>query len=629
MAQELKMIHADSFTPPPEWALMERFLIDAMNDAAPRFVERYTHPDGTLAWRDEWPGMDGSDDAYESFFNFPLLYALGGDERLHRIARREWDAVTRQFTAYGQVYHEFDAYYDWMHHGESSISFYFFGLADPTIHKDVARTLRFAGMYMDEDPEAKNYDPERKLIRSPITGSKGPRFENSAEDWVTHRPILADYPAPFEDIPGVTTEVADWNDDAVFVKILKLMNERMMRGDVPLNLTGTSLITHAYLYTGEEKYRRWVLDYVEAWMERTRDNGGIIPDNVGLSGKTGECMDGKWWGGYYGWRWPHGFAHIIEPLTMAASNAMLLTGDAGYLELPRSQLDRIMDLGEVKDGQLVVPNFHGDRGWYGERPLDPTCAIHLWFMSMAKEDAERLTRFPDQMGWNAVADIRGKGDYSHAAPWFRYIQGKHPDYPGKIMGVQYAEIRRRLERMRNDHGDPAEWDVHHWQEINPVVTEALVQLTLGAPQFLYHGGLLHTRLRYFDAEGRRPGLPRDVGALVNRVDERGVALELVNLSPREPREVIVQAGAFGEHAFTEVRWGASCDCGLGIGDCGMNIRNPKNGIMEGSEIRNGKERALPVNGKYVRIHLRPGTGIQLDMGMKRFAHRPGYAFPWH
>ncbi len=616
MSQELKIIHADSFTPPPEWTLMERFLIDAMNDAAPRFVERYTRPDGTLAWRDEWPGMDGSDDAYESFFNFPLLYALGGNEQVHRLARSEWDAVTRQFTAYGQVYHEFDAYYDWMHHGESSISFYFFGLADPTIRKDVARTLRFAGMYMDEDPEARNYDPERKLIRSPITGSKGPRFENSAKDWVTHRPILADYPAPFEDIPGVSTKIADWNDDAVFAKILKLMNERMMRGDVPLNLTATSLITHAYLYTGEEKYRRWVLDYVEAWMERTRDNDGIIPDNVGLSGRIGECMDGKWWGGYYGWRWPHGFGHIIEPLTIAASNAMLLTGDAGYLELPGSQLDRIMDLGEVKAGKLVVPHFHGDRGWYGYRPLNPMCAIHLWFMSMAKEDAERLTRFPDQMGWNAVADVRGKGDYSHAAPWFRYTRGKRPNYPGRIMGVQYAEIRRRLERMRNDHGDPAQWDVHHWQEINPVVTEALVQLTLGAPQFLYHGGLLHTRLRYFDAERRRPGLPRDVGALVRRVDEQGVALELANLSPREPREVIVQAGAFGEHAFTEIRWNTSSNCGI-------KIRNPK------SEIRNGKENVLPVDGTHFQVHLRPGTGINLNVGMKRFVHRPGYAFPWH
>jgi len=27
--------------------------------------------------------------------------------------------VTRQFTAYGQVWREFDAYYDWMHHGEA------------------------------------------------------------------------------------------------------------------------------------------------------------------------------------------------------------------------------------------------------------------------------------------------------------------------------------------------------------------------------------------------------------------------------------------------------------------------------------------------------------------------------
>ena len=607
MPQNLKTIHANRFTSPPQWALMERFLIDTMNDAVPRFVERYTRPDGTLAWRDEWPGMDGSDDAYESFFNFPLFYALGGEEQSHRLSRREWDAITRQFTEYGQVYNEFDAYYDWMHHGESSIYFYFFGLADPTIRKDVERTLRFAGMYMDEDPEAKNYAPERKLIRSPITGSKGPRFENSAEDWVTHRAILAHYPVPFEDIPGVTTEIADWNDDAVFAEILKLLNERMMRGDVPLNLTATSLITHAYLYTGAEKYRRWVLEYVEAWMERAKANRGIVPDNVGLSGKIGECMEGKWWGGYYGWRWPHGFAHIIEPLTIAAANAVLLTGDAGYLDLPRSQLDRIMDLGEVRDGQFVAPNFHGDRGWYGYRPLNPTCAIHIWYMSMAEEDAARLARFPNQEAWNAVADIRGKGDYSHAAPWFLYVQGKHPHYPKEIMAVQYAEICRRSERMRNDHGDPAEWDVHHWQEINPVVTEALVQLTLGAPQFLYHGGLLHTRLRYFDADRRRPGLPQDVGALVERADEQGVSLQLVNLSPREPKDVIVQAGAFGEHEFTEIRWDEPADCGL----------------------RDGKENATPVHGRYIQVHLPPGMGINLDVGMKCFVHRPSYAFPWH
>ena len=54
-----------------------------------------------------------------------------------------WDAVTRQFTAYGQVHNEFDAYYDWMHHGESSLYIYYFGLADPYVTRDRDRALRF------------------------------------------------------------------------------------------------------------------------------------------------------------------------------------------------------------------------------------------------------------------------------------------------------------------------------------------------------------------------------------------------------------------------------------------------------------------------------------------------------
>ena len=44
---------------------------------------------------------------------------------------------------------------------------------------------------------------------------------------------------------------------------------------------------------------------------------------------------------------------------------------------------------------------------------------------------------------------------------------------------------------------------HHWQTVNPVTCEALVQLTLGGPQPMYNGGMLHTTVRYFDAERRR------------------------------------------------------------------------------------------------------------------------------
>jgi hypothetical protein len=40
-------------------------------------------------------------------------------------------------------------------------TFYYFGLADPTVHRDRARTLRFARMYIGEDAEAQNWDAEQ------------------------------------------------------------------------------------------------------------------------------------------------------------------------------------------------------------------------------------------------------------------------------------------------------------------------------------------------------------------------------------------------------------------------------------------------------------------------------------
>ncbi|HMO59666.1 MAG TPA: hypothetical protein PKC19_20115, partial [Roseiflexaceae bacterium] len=301
---QLVTITADRSVPPPAWALAQRRLIDTMNAAAPAYQQRYTHSDGTFVWRQEWPGMDGSADGYESYHNWPLFYLLGGAEDLYRRSRMLWEAVTRQFTAYGQVWREFDAFYDWMHHGESSIYLYYFGLADPRDQLHRARAQRFARMYMGLDPAAPNYDPSRRMMRSPITGSRGPRLVNEWDDWATHRAILAAYPAPFEDVPGVDGPIADWNDDRVYGEILRLLNERQMRGDVPLNLTSTSLITHAYLWTGETQYKQWVLDYLAAWADRIAANGGRCPDNIGPNGAIGELMDGKWWGGYYGWRWP-------------------------------------------------------------------------------------------------------------------------------------------------------------------------------------------------------------------------------------------------------------------------------------------------------------------------------------
>ena len=594
----------------PNWALRQRHLISVMNETARMYQARYTRADGTFVWRDRWPGMDGSDDGYESYHNWPLFYALGGAADLHERSRMLWDAVTRQFTAYGQIHREFDGYYDWMHHGESSIYFYYFGLADPQRQPDRARALRFAHMYTGEDPEAPNWDPELRQMRSPINGSRGPRYENSVEDWETHRWVLSAYPLPYEDLDvptrreawggGEMVDKADWCDDSAFEVILDALNRRMMRGDVPLNLTATSLVTHAYALTGDDQYRVWVLDYLESWADRIRDNNGVCPDNVGPSGAIGECMDSKWWGGYYGWSWPHGFPTIIEPLTVAAMNAVLLTGDMGYLDIPRGQLDFVQSQGREDNGRWLVPHRRTDSGWQSFRPFRPQHLLQLYFMSFAEEDLARLERAPEMRSeWSRLAPGRGKGDDQHAGPWFLYLQGELPDYPSRILENQYTEVLRRMDLIRSDDGDPETWDVHHWQDRNPVHTESLLQLTCGGPQIVYHGGLLHTRLRYYDALERRPGLPQDTAALVTAMDADTVSASLVNVHPGESRSLLIQGGAFGEHRIT-----------------GVQADGNREDIQAAGSDR------------WVRVDLPAGRSVDLTVHLDRYAFRPSYAQPF-
>ena len=586
---------------PPKWALLQRLLFDHMARAGVAFVGRYTRPDGTLIWRDHWSGMDGSDDGYESFASFPLFYALGGSEQIHELARRQWDAVTRQFTQYGQVHNEFDAYYDWMHHGESSLYLYYFGLADPTLNKDRMRALRFAGMYMGEDPEADNWDSQRKLIRSPINGSRGPRFEMTAEDWVTHRPVLANYLSPYEDVPGFPQggdphTRLDWNNDAVFAEILKCMNQRMVPGDVPLNLTVTSLIANAYLYTGQLKYKAWVLDYLRAWERRTEDNSGIMPDNVGPEGKIGERMNGKWWGGYYGWRWPHGGRILIDSSLIAGSNALLMSGDAAHLNLARSQLDLLWGLGREQNGEFQIPNRHGAEGWFDYGSPNSDLSIHLYYLTHSAEDRARLDRCgsTDQR----IVHSFGKGGQFDPEPWHAFMQGQNPEYPQHVLETTFQEVSRRMQVMENDNGDPREWDVHHWQEINPVVEMGLAQLTTGTPGVRYHGGLLHAVVRHFDPDKGRSGLPDDVAALVEHVTADSVKLQIVNTDPVNARRLVVQAGAFGEHQFAEV------------------------------ETLDDQAAQVKVNAKAFEILLAPAAHLRLNLHLQRYANEPSYAFPW-
>ena len=137
-------------------------------------------------------------------------------------------------------------------------------------------------------------------------------------------------------------------------------------------------------------------------------------------------------------------------------------------------------------------------------------------------------------------------------------------------------------------------------------------MMLGAPGTVYNGGLLRATVRYFDpgagVQGTgfgvqpRAGLPKDCAALVDKLGADIVGVQLVNLSRNESRRVTVQAGAFGEHEFTNVTY-----------------------RMEGQDGPS----TMPVNAKRFTIELPPSTTLRVEAGLRRFANQPSYAFPWH
>ena len=582
-------------TAPPAWAVLQRRLIEAIDTAAPIYLEKYTRPGGELVWQEEYPG-DGvwADDLYEAFFNWPHYYALGGSAYTGTKAFEEWNAVTRQIEYdYGRAHKEFISDDDWFHNAENYIYFYHLGMADPTSRQMMRRAQRFAGFYLNEDPEAPNYDPKHKIVRSPFSGSRGPRASARYADVQYnlvhgHATLGPRYDAPSGEW---------WKDEGTRREVHRRFDEVVMRSDVPVNLSIAPLMATAFFYTGEDRYRNWIEEYVGAWIDRTRANNGVLPDNIGPNGQIGEMRDGQWWGGFYGWTGRFGHSMVSRSLMIAADAAHKITGDDQYLDLVRMYLDNLIERGKEENGRLLVPYKHtSEEGWSEFRPVDPLAPVHLWSVSHKAEDWRRLETFRRgaEEEWAAPTQrpVRSPDDRA----WTRYLAGEVPDYPERILQANYREVCDRLDKVLNDEQDLTKLDVHWWQQVNPVVSEALMHLTTGGPQTIYWGGLAQGRVRYYDADGRRPGLPADVAALVTGLEADGLRLSLVNLHPAQARRLTVGAGPFGEHRFTRVRTG---------------------------------DATTAVDGGHFDVRLEPAAQLDLDIGMERYCRTPGYRFPWH
>jgi hypothetical protein len=575
------VIRIDTLMPPPAWALMEGELLRQETAACEEFFDRYFDERGWLECVERWGGDDGPDDAIECINDWPLLHALGAPDHIRELCQRAWEGHLRQYTLActsevpfardGMYYKEFPVMMDWLHNGEGLTVFNLLGLSDPHADRFEQRVRRFAGFYMNEDPGAPNYDAQHRIIRSLFNGSRGPLLRKATGlDWAGDSIEVENR---FQPRHGETSyqqmldHFKDYND---------------IVGDHPQNLLATSLAFNAFALTGERKYRDWLLDYVNAWCERAQSNGGILPSNIGLDGTIGGETGGKWYGGVYGW----GFT-VVDPSngeqahrnTVRLSitgfgNALLLTGDQRYVDVWRQQSAAINANAMLIDGRMMYPRMYGDNGWYAYAP-EPYSegAAEMYYWSMDPAD---LARAP-QSGW------------------LRYLQRQNPGHPEQALQREFADVRQRVQLMRNDTTTPDTRLSDDPMHINPARTEALVNLMLGGIHPRHQGSPLHCRVRYFDPVARRAGLPPDVAALVDGLSADGATLTLVNVSQTEPRTVVVQGGAYGEHTFGQV-------------------------TIDGQMVA--------VDGPAFEVRLAPGAGARLSATMRRYANMPTLRYPW-
>jgi len=572
------VISVDTKMEAPPWAVLERRVLDTSAPAMTEFYHKYYDEKGSVQCVLRWGADDGPDDAFENFAGWPEFHALGGSDETLRLYMKGLEGMLRQYTEakttqvpaglHGMYYKEFSTQADWMHHGEGLRVFNRMGLSVPDDAKYKERARRFAGLYMGEDAEAPNYDPERRLIRSVINGSRGPMLRKAtALDWVGD---------PF-DISKFTLGHSERSFDEMLAHYEEYGD---VVGDSFLNLVATTLPLDAYLVTGDEKYKKWIVEYMDAWLERMKRNNGVIPSFVDLDGKIGGS-EGKWWGNAYGW----GFSPV-NPVTgrrenrnripralVGFNNVLFVTGDQKYVDAWRHMIDAVNAQRTTINAQLQYPTMHGADGWYGwqAQPWN-VGALEVWYWSMKPSDLPRV-------GNDA---------------WVAYLQGKNPSYPETALQRDLQGTQNRLEMMRRDMSTASQRLADNMMDVNPVAVDALIRLSLGGLPPGRDGGLLNARLRYFDPARKRAGLPEDVAALVSEITDTGAVVTLVNLNKADARTVVVQGGAYAEHRIESARIGG---------------------------------RVSSVHGPSFTVKLAAGSGTTLTLQMKRYAEKPTEAFP--
>jgi hypothetical protein len=574
---------------PPRWAILQRRLMAMQREAAQLFHDRYFDEAHRIKAFLRWGANDGPDDAIENVNDWALLHSITGDGTILRLYRAVQEAHLRQYSRArtrdvpmgrkGMYVREFPPQIDWQHISEGLTTFNLMGLGSPRDSRLIERTRRFADFYTGRDPIARNYDPKLRLIRSMFNGSLGPLMRPATPlDWAGDPFDVS----RFEMEHGETTYQQTLDHYQDYTETV---------GDSPLNLHSTTLALNAWMLTGEDRFRDWMLDYVDAWADRAAANGDVLPSNVGPDGMIGSSAKGRWWGGTYGW----GFSPIV-PQTghredrnrvpraiLGFMNAYMVTGNDRFLDVWRKQNARINAAAKSENGQISTPTMFGADGWYGyKRGAYRLNAGEIWYLSMRAEDKAQ------------VAEL----------PWVKFLGGHAPGWSEQALLDDMARVQKRLEAVRADTSTRETRLADNAIDKNPVSVSALLHQTMGAihvarppwsPLSPNQGGSpLYARLRHFDADAGTAGLPPDIAVLVEQLSDTSTTATIVNLSPIRQRRMVIRGGGYGEHRIEAVR----------IGDTRIHVG----------------QRDLP-------IRIAPGAGATITLEMARHTLKPTLDWP--
>ena len=406
------------------------------------------------------------------------------------------------------------------------MAFYHVGLADPTSAENVERAQRFAAMFMGDDPEAPNYDPRYKIIRSPIHGSTGPFLHANAEEviaWLeggkgdgyryygvraTLHPVVKDLEQDWEQTPARRDE------------IIKLFDDIVLNGDIP---------EYARCHGARDQclsvYRGRAVQAVGAGVRGpvagpdAPATAGSCPTTWGPTGKIGEQRGGQWWGGLYGWYHFGGFNVMFHSLTVAAECALLTQR---RFRLPgAAALATRGAVASREDARRRAATRAAQARAAGLGGLSTRCGCRNWrtlyHASLSPEDHALIAQVragERERDWNEVPSEGEKNAGNTEFARFQYYDGRNPSWPEDILRAEYQLAVETLEAMRRDERDAAAIIADNRSPPHAVLTKGLTQVALGAPESVFcgrdpefvsitHDRSRHRRCRIHRQRGRR------------------------------------------------------------------------------------------------------------------------------